>query len=91
MTPFHKLASRIDLFMEDEENNLYIVSSSKRMGIEQVEVIEKVASEIETILDEVIKELKNMDEIEVEVIQAKLHEMMNLFYSKMNQQGETTK
>ena len=88
MTPFHKVASRIDLFMEDEENNLYLVSSSKRMGIELVEVIQKVVSEIESILDEVVKELKNMDDIEVEVIQAKVHEMMNLFYSKMNQQGE---
>lgn len=83
---FEEVSSRIDLFMEDEENKLYIVSSSSRMGIELVEVLHSLTKEIEEILEETVSKIKSMDDMEVEVIQMKIHEMMNLFYSKVTQE-----
>lgn len=83
---FENISSRIELFMEDPENKLYVVSSAKRMGIDSLEVIHEVTQELESILDETVKSLPSMTDIECEVVQMKVHEMMSLFYSKMNQE-----
>ena len=82
---FEVISSMIDEFMHDEENQLYMVSATRRMGIDMVELIHEVVGKVEKILKYYVDNISKLDDMEIEVLNMKVYEMTTLLHSKMSQ------
>lgn len=82
---FDVISRMIENFMDDKENKLYMVSATKRMGINMLELIHELTSEVEKILKYFVDHVEELKPMEIEVLQMKVHEMMNLLYEKIGQ------
>lgn len=82
---FDIISSKIEEFMNDEENQLYMVSATKRMGIDMLELIHEVTAKVEGVLRYYVEHISELDDMEIEVLNMKVHEMMTRLYDKMNQ------